>query len=131
MQKMISDLNTLYRKEPALYEVDFEWTGFEWIDSHNYNDSVLVYIRKAADPEDFLFIACNFTPVVRTNYRLGVPEGGWYDEIFNTDSEFYGGSNVGNYPGVMAEKSESHSRPYSIELTLPPLGVTILKPRRD
>ena len=130
VQKMVADLNTLYRREPALYEVDFEWTGFEWIDSHNYNDSVLVYLRKAADPEDYLFVACNFTPVVRKNYRLGVPEGGWYDEIFNTDSEFYGGSNVGNFPGVMAEKSESHGRPYSIQLTLPPLGVTVLKPRR-
>ena len=131
MQKMVADLNGLYRREPALYEVDFDWTGFEWIDSHNYNDSVLVYIRKAKDPEDFLFVACNFTPVVRPNYRLGVPVGGWYDEIFNTDSEYYGGSNVGNFPGVEAEATESHSRPFSIEITLPPLGVTILKPRRQ
>ena len=131
MQKMVADMNALYRREPALYEVDFDWTGFEWIDSHNYNDSVLVYIRKAKDPEDFVFVACNFTPVVRKKYRLGVPVGGWYDEIFNTDSQYYGGSNVGNYPGIEAQPTESHSRPFSIELTLPPLGVTILKPRKD
>ena len=131
MQKLVADLNTLYRREPALHEVDFEHQGFDWVDSHNYNDSVLVYMRRAADPDDFVFVACNFTPVVRSNYRLGVPEGGWYDEIFNTDSQFYGGSNVGNYPGVEAEARESHSRPFSIEITLPPLGVAIFKPRRE
>jgi 1,4-alpha-glucan branching enzyme len=130
VQKLMSDLNGLYRREPALHQVDFEWQGFEWIDSHNYNDSVLVYLRHAADPSDFVFVAVNFTPVVRSNYRLGVPEGGWYDEIFNTDSKFYGGSNVGNYPGVEAQPSESHGRPFAIEITLPPLAVVVLKPRR-
>jgi 1,4-alpha-glucan branching enzyme len=130
IQKLVSDLNALYRREPALYQVDFEWQGFEWIDSHNYNDSVLVYLRRAADPEDYVFVACNFTPVVRHNYHLGVPEAGWYEEIFNTDSKFYGGSNVGNFPGVEAKPSESHGRPYSIEITLPPLAVVVLKPRR-
>jgi 1,4-alpha-glucan branching enzyme len=88
-------------------------------------------MRRATDPNDFVFVACNFTPVVRNNYRLGVPEGGCYDEIFNTDSKFYGGSNVGNYPSVEAEARESHGRPFSIELTLPPLGVVIFKPRRE
>ncbi|MEM8944200.1 MAG: 1,4-alpha-glucan branching protein GlgB [Planctomycetota bacterium] len=131
MQKMVADLNALYRREPALYEVDFEYSGFEWIDSHNHNDSVLVYMRKAQDPEDFVIVACNFTPVVRTNYRLGLPIGGFYNEIFNTDSEYYGGSNVGNFPGVEAEATESHSRPFSAEFTLPPLGVVVFKPRRD
>ncbi len=131
MQKLVADLNNLYRREPALHQVDFEYQGFDWVDSHNHNDSVLVYMRRAADPDDFVFVACNFTPVVRKNYRLGVPKGGWYDEIFNTDSQFYGGSNVGNFPGVEAEDHESHSRPFSIELTLPPLGVVILKPRRE
>ncbi|MCH8840321.1 MAG: 1,4-alpha-glucan branching protein GlgB [Planctomycetes bacterium] len=130
MQKLVSDLNTLYRRELALHQVDFKWQGFDWIDSHNYNDSVLVYLRRAADPNDFVFVACNFTPVVRHKYRLGVPEGGWYDEIFNTDSQFYGGSNVGNFPGVEAEACESHSRPFSIEITLPPLAVVIFKPQR-
>jgi len=92
---------------------------------------VLVYIRRGKDPQDYVVVACNFTPVVRENYRLGLPEGVFYDEIFNTDSEFYGGSNVGNFPGLQAEESESHSRPFSAEFTLPPLAVVVLKPRRN
>jgi 1,4-alpha-glucan branching enzyme len=130
VQKMMQDLNAMYRREKALHQVDFDFHGFEWIDCHNYQDSILAYIRRGSDPSDFLAVACNFTPVPRHNYRLGVPEGGWYQEIFNSDSAFYGGSNVGNYPGVMAEESESHGRPYSIQLTLPPLAVVVLKPQR-
>ena len=130
MQRMVGDINKLYQQEPALHEVDFENAGFEWIDSHNHNDSVLVYMRRAKDPADFVIVACNFTPIVRENYRVGLPEGGWYDEIFNTDSTYYGGSNVGNAPGFNAEKLESHSRPFSAKLTLPPLSVVVLKPNR-
>ncbi len=130
MQKLVGDLNQVYRREPALHQVDFEHQGFEWIDSHNHHDSVLVYLRRAADPADFVVVVCNFTPVVRENYRLGLPEGGWYEEILNTDSAYYGGSNVGNASGVNAEDRESHSRPFSAEITLPPLSVVILKPRR-
>jgi len=130
IQKMVTDLNAVYRREPALHQVDFESEGFEWIDSHNHKDSVLVYLRRAKDPSDFVMVACNFTPVVRENYRLGLPEGGWYDEIFNSDSTYYGGSNVGNYPGIRAEEQESHSRPFSAEFTLPPLSVVVFKPRR-
>jgi 1,4-alpha-glucan branching enzyme len=87
-------------------------------------------MRRAKDPNDFVVVACNFTPVVRKNYRLGLPEGGWYDEIFNTDSEYYGGSNVGNFPGLEAEARPSHGRKFSAEFTLPPLSVVVLKPRR-
>ncbi|HMP08111.1 MAG TPA: 1,4-alpha-glucan branching protein GlgB, partial [Lacipirellulaceae bacterium] len=130
IQKLMADLNALYRREKALHEVDFEHTGFEWIDCHNYADSILAYIRRAADPEDFVVVVCNFTPVVRQNYRLGVPNGGWYQELFNSDSAYYGGSNVGNFPGIMAEASESHGRPYSIRMTLPPLSTTVLKLQR-
>ena len=130
MQKLVADLNQVYCREPALHQVDFQHQGFEWIDSHNYADSVLAYIRRAHDPADFLVVACNFTPVVRENYRLGVPEGGWYEEILNTDSAFYSGTNVGNAPGVEAEQMESHSRPFSLQFTLPPLAVVVLKPRR-
>jgi 1,4-alpha-glucan branching enzyme len=130
VQKLMGDLNQLYRREKSFHQVDFESTGFEWIDCHNYANSILAYVRRAKDPNDFTVVACNFTPVPRHNYRLGVPEGGWYGEIFNSDSAYYGGSNVGNYPGVMAEKSESHGRPFSIELTLPPLSVVVLKPTR-
>jgi 1,4-alpha-glucan branching enzyme len=130
IQRLMADLNRLYTSEPALYQQDFDNAGFEWVDCHNHNDSVLVYLRRGINPSDFLLVACNFTPVVRHNYRIGVPEGGWYDEVFNSDSEHYAGSNVGNYPGLMAEKSESHGRPYSVSMTLPPLAVVVFKPKR-
>ena len=87
-------------------------------------------MRKARDPADFVVVCCNFTPVVRYGYRIGVPCGGWYQEIFNSDSEYYGGSNVGNYPGLHAENIGHHGRPHSINVKLPPLGVTVFKPQR-
>ena len=131
VKRLVADLNKLMRREPALHELDFEEAGFEWIDCHNYSESVLSYMRKARDPEDFVIIACNYTPVPRRDYHLGVPRAGWYQEIFNSDSEYYAGSNVGNFPGVMAEPVEGHGRPASVEVTLPPLGVVILKPQQD
>jgi 1,4-alpha-glucan branching enzyme len=130
VQKLVADLNHFYRREPALHQLDFDGAGFEWIDCHNYSACVLAYIRRGTDPEDFLVVVCNFTPVVRTAYRLGVPAGGWYDEVLNTDSTYYGGSNAGNGPGIEAKSSESHGHPFSVELTLPPLAVSVLKPRR-
>ena len=130
VQKLVADLNALYRREPALYEQDFHGHGFEWIDCQSANDSVLVYMRKARDPADFLVVCCNFTPIVRYPYRIGVPRLGWYQEIFNSDSEYYGGSNVGNYPGVAADNSGHHGRPHSMVVKLPPLSVTVFKPQR-
>ena len=112
VKKMVADLNALLRREPALHEVDFEYTGFEWIECHARDDSVLAYIRKAKDPADQLVVVCNFTPVVRgTTIRSACPKLGWYQEIFNSDSQFYGGSNVGNFPGVHAEEPGWHGRP--------------------
>ena len=131
VQALVRDLNRLYRREAALFEVDFEYTGFEWIDCHNYADSTLSYLRRGKDRDDFLLVCCNFTPVPRLCYRIGVPEHTWYEEVLNTDSEYYGGSNLGNGPGVMASDQESHGRPASVELTLPPLATIILKPRRE
>jgi 1,4-alpha-glucan branching enzyme len=131
IQRLMADLNAMYRREKSLHEVDFDHTGFEWIDCHNYADSILAYVRRAVDPNDFTITVCNFTPVVRPTYRIGVPAGGWYQEIFNSDSQYYGGSNVGNYPGLMAEASESHGRPYSIQMMLPPLSTVVLKPQRS
>jgi 1,4-alpha-glucan branching enzyme len=130
VQKLVADLNALYRRERALYEQDFHGHGFEWIDCHSASDSVLVYMRKARDPADFVVVCCNFTPVVRYGYRIGVPSGGWYQEVFNSDSEYYGGSNVGNYPGLHADNIGHHGRPHSINVKLPPLGVTVFKPQR-
>ncbi len=130
LQKFLSDMNHLYRREAALHQVDFDGHGFEWIDCHNADDSVLSYIRKAKDPSDYLLIACNFTPAPRQNYRLGVSERCWFEEIANSDSMYYSGSNLGNGPGMMAEDIPSHGRPYSLQVTLPPLATVILKPRR-
>jgi 1,4-alpha-glucan branching enzyme len=129
LQKCVADLNRFVRDEKALHEVDFDYRGFEWIDCHNHDDSTLVYVRRAKDPRDFLVVFCNFTPVPRQHYRVGVPEGGWYEEVFNSDSTYYGGSNMGNGPGIMAEPIPSHGRPNSVCITFPPLAVVVLKPR--
>jgi 1,4-alpha-glucan branching enzyme len=130
LQKCVRDLNYMLRTEKALHEVDFDFHGFEWIDCHDYDDSLLSYVRRAKDPSDFLVVAHNFTPVPRAGYRLGVPENCWYDEIFNSDSRYYAGSNVGNHPGIKPEPIECHGRPYSITLNYPPLSSIVLKPRR-
>ncbi|MBX7073935.1 MAG: 1,4-alpha-glucan branching protein GlgB [Pirellulales bacterium] len=129
MQRMLGDLNRLYRSEPALHQVDFDPAGFEWIDCNDYEDSTLSYVRRAKDPRDFLAVACNFTPVPREGFRMGVPQGGFYREIFSSDSAYYGGSNVGNYPGALAEEIKWHGRPYSLKVTLPPLSTVIFKPQ--
>lgn len=129
LQRCVADLNRMYRNEPALHELDFEGRGFEWIDCHNWESSTFSYIRKAMDPSDYLVIVSNFTPVPR-RHRLGVPEACWYEEIFSSDSEIYGGSNTGNGPGIMAEPIESYGRPASMEVFMPPLGISVLKPRR-
>ena len=130
VKKLVADLNHIYRREPAMHQLDFDAAGFEWIDCHNHSDSILAYLRRALDPEDCLVVVCNFTPVPREGYRLGVPAGGWYDEVLNTDSSYYGGSNVGNASGLQAEQRESHGRPYSLQMTLPPLATMVFKPRK-
>ncbi len=130
LRKYVADLNRIYRNEPALHEVDFDHTGFEWIDCHNYEQSTLAFVRRAKNPQDHVVIACNFTPVPRTMHRLGVPELCWYEEISNSDSTYFGGSNLGNGPGRMAEALPWDGRPFSIPITLPPLGIVMLKPRR-
>ena len=130
LKQCVADLNRLYREEPALHRYDFEGRGFEWVDCHNWEESIFSYLRKGEDPDDFLLVCANFTPVPRPDYRVGVPKLAIYDEIYNSDSEFYAGSNVGNGPGNQADDISAHGRPASIEITLPPLGVTVLKPRR-
>jgi 1,4-alpha-glucan branching enzyme len=130
LQKCCADLNKLYRSQKALYELDFDGHGFDWIDCHNHDESTLAYIRRAKDPQDYVVVCCNFTPVPRLHHRVGVPEACWYEEIFNSDSTYYGGSNLGNGPGRQAEPIESHGRPASLELVFPPLSTIVLKPRR-
>ncbi len=131
VQKCVADLNHLLRTEPALHEVDFDGRGFEWIDCHNWQESTLSYIRRAKNPQDFLVICCNFTPVPRFSFRVGVPELCYYQEIFNSDSEYYWGSNLGNAGGVWAEEIPAHGRPFSLSVVLPPLAAVVFKPRRD
>ncbi len=129
IKQLVADLNGLYQNEPALFQHDFDGGGFEWIDCQNGADSILSYLRKGDDPNDFLVVCCNFTPVVRKGYRVGVPRGGWYQEVFNSDSQHYGGSNVGTHPGVNAVQPGNHMRPYALEINLPPLGVAVFKPQ--
>ncbi|MEM6329599.1 MAG: 1,4-alpha-glucan branching protein GlgB [Planctomycetota bacterium] len=130
LQNYVAHLNHMYRSEAALHEVDFDHAGFEWVDCHNHEDCIISFIRRAKNPEDFLVICLNFTPVPRHGYKLGVPEACWYEEISNSDSTYFGGSDVGNNGGVQASAAESHGRPASIEVTLPPLSAVVLKPRR-
>ena len=114
----------MYKTHPALFSHDFDHHGFEWIDCHDVEQSIISYRRKNTLEE--LIIVLNFTPVPRENYRLGVPEAGTYSEIFNSDSTYYDGSNVGN-GAVVSEPVPWMNQPHSIKLNLPPLGALILK----
>ena len=130
IQRLIGDLNRLHTHERALHQVDFESSGFEWIEANDAAGSVLSFLRHGRDPEDFVLVVCNFTPVVREEYRVGVPRPGYYREIVNTDSKYYGGTDLGNAGGVNAEPVPWNDRPYSLKLKLPPLAVSYFKPHR-
>jgi 1,4-alpha-glucan branching enzyme len=130
IRQWVQDLNRIYREEAALFEQDFDWTGFQWIDCNDNESSVVSFIRRARDPRDFVVCVLNFTPVVRQGYRIGVPETGFYREILNSDSAIYGGSDVGNAGGAWAEPTSTHGHPFTLTLTLPPLGCLMLKIRR-
>ena len=128
VQGVVRDLNALYRDTPALYEVDYEPSGFEWIDGGDKQNSVVSFVRRPGEgnEEDYAVVVCNFTPVVH-DYRVGVPGEGVFTEVLNTDDEAYGGSGVGNEGRIEADEVSAHGRPYSISLTLPPLATVILK----
>ena len=130
LQRLLRDLNALYRTQAALHQVDFDPAGFQWIDCNDWAASVVSFVRRARDPEDFLVFACNFTPVPREGYRIGVSRGGYYREVLNTDAEAYGGSNLGNAGGVMAEPVPRHGHEYSLALTLPPLAAVVFRQER-
>jgi 1,4-alpha-glucan branching enzyme len=130
LQALTTDLNALYRREAALHEVDFDWHGFEWLDCSDADASVLSFMRRAKHPENYLVVVANCTPVLREEYRLGVPEAGFYAEIMNTDAEKYSGTNVGNLGGVHSEAIPWGNRPYSIKLRLPPLATLYLRLNR-
>lgn len=127
IHRWLEDLNRLVRTEPALYEQDFSPTGFEWIDPNDADNSVLSYLRRGRAEGSELLIVCNFTPVPRQNYRVGVPRLGFWREVLNSDASIYGGSGWGNFGGVEATPVPWHGRPYSVNLTLPPLAMVIFK----
>ncbi|MDZ7288332.1 MAG: 1,4-alpha-glucan branching protein GlgB [candidate division KSB1 bacterium] len=127
LQQYVKDLNRLYRSEPALYEVDYSWEGFQWIDFQDKDASLVSFFRRGKNPNEVLVFACNFTPVPRVKYRIGLPLPGFYREVLNSDSEHYWGSNMGNEGGVMAEELPWHNQPYSAEITFPPLAVVVFK----
>jgi 1,4-alpha-glucan branching enzyme len=128
LQRLVRDLNGVYRRERALHEVDFEPAGFEWVDCNDWQSSVVAFLRRGRDPGDVVLVVSNFTPVVRSDYRVGVPRPGRWRELVNTDADAYGGSGQGNAGGVWAEPKAWHGRPHSLLLTLPPLSTVILKP---
>ena len=130
VQLLVKDLNHLYRATPALHQLDCEAAGFAWIDCQDAENSVVSYLRRGRDPEDIAVIVCNFTPVVRHDYRIGVPYGAYYRERVNTDAVEYGGSGVGNSGGLHAEPVPQHGHTHSLALTLPPLATLILTPER-
>jgi len=127
LQRLSADLNALYKREPALYQLDFDWRGFEWIDCSDAEAGVLSFIRHGKDPADSIIVVASFTPVIRDNYRIGLPEPGFYRELLNSDAKIYGGGDVGNSGGVQAEPTPWMGRLYSASLRLPPLAVVFFK----
>jgi 1,4-alpha-glucan branching enzyme len=127
VQRWVEDLNRLYCSEPALYELDIQPSGFEWIDCNDAPASVVSCLRKGSSTEDLILVVCHFTPVPRLNYRVGAPRGGFWREMRNSDAQEYGGVGYGNMGGVEAAPIPCHGRPYSVNLTLPPLAVVFFK----
>jgi 1,4-alpha-glucan branching enzyme len=126
LRRLVQHLNYLYKNEPALFDQDDNWEGFEWIDLHDSDNSVLAFLRRARHGTTIVFVV-NATPLVRQQYHLGVPQGGWWREILNTDSSEYGGTNVGNLGGQHAEEIPWMNRSHRLTITLPPLAVVAFK----
>ena len=127
IQKLVDDLNNLYKREPALWRNDFDEYGFQWIDCDDNKNSVISFMRREKTDGEWLVIVANFTPQNHSNYRIGVPVNGFYEEIFNTDASQYGGSNLGNMGGKSTDLYNIHGYENSIDLCLPPLSVLVLK----
>jgi 1,4-alpha-glucan branching enzyme len=127
LKRWVEDLNRFYRGQPALYELDFEQAGFEWIDCNDVEHSVVSLMRKGRSPDDLLVVVCNFTPTTHFNYRIGVPQPGFWRELLNSDAREYGGTSQGNLGGREAAPIPLHGRPYSLTITLPPLAIVFFK----
>jgi 1,4-alpha-glucan branching enzyme len=130
LQRWVRDLNAVYRREPALYERDDSPDGFEWIDCSDHEGNVVSFIRRAADANDILLFACNFSAVPRYDYRIGAPVAGVWEEILNSDAMTYGGAGVGNFGAVETSPTPLHGRPHALSLTLPPLSVVAFRAPR-
>jgi 1,4-alpha-glucan branching enzyme len=130
LQRWVADLNRVYRDEAALHEMDFHGEGFEWVDCSDSDNSTLTLLRRGRSAKDLIIIACNFTPVPRLHYRIGVPCGGRWVEILNSDAGEYAGSGLGNLGGAPAEPAPFHDRPFSLEITLPPLAAVYFGPQK-
>ena len=129
LQHLVAELHRIYRECPALYEIDFSWEGFEWLDLHDWEQSIISFFRRGKDPNDIVACVFNFTPVPRHGYRIGVPLPGVYEEVLNTDADKFGGSNVGNSPTTNADNIPWMGRQYSVPLNVPPLGGVYLRRR--
>jgi 1,4-alpha-glucan branching enzyme len=127
LQNWVGELNRLYRSEPGLHMLDTDATGFEWVDCNDNLTSTISLLRKSDSPKDSILVVCNFTPIPRVDYRVGVPEAGYWRELLNSDAVEYDGTGIGNLGGVTAENVPAHGRPFSLKLTLPPLGALFLK----
>jgi 1,4-alpha-glucan branching enzyme len=123
----MEQLNRFYRSEPAMHVFDNNPAGIEWIDCNDNVTSTISLLRKSESPQDTVLIVCNFTPVPRLGYRIGVPHGGYWREMLNSDAREYAGSGMGNLGGVNAEEIPAHGRPFSVKLTLPPLAALFFK----
>jgi 1,4-alpha-glucan branching enzyme len=127
LHSYVKDLNHIYLDERCLWEEDGNWNGFSWIDPHDSERSIITFIRRASNEEDFIIVVCNFTPVVRDSYLIGVPQAGVYQEVFNSDNEKYGGSGQKNNRLIFADEFPYHGLPHSMRITIPPLAVVYLK----
>jgi 1,4-alpha-glucan branching enzyme len=131
LQRWVRDLNTVYRAHPALFEVDCDAAGFEWVDCNDNLRSVVSFLRRGRNPDDLVLFCCNFTPIPRHNYRVGVPVSGRWDEILNSDALLYGGSGQGNCGSADTAPLPMHGRPASLNITLPPLAIVAFRSPRD
>jgi 1,4-alpha-glucan branching enzyme len=127
-QQFVADLNQFYRAEPALWDADYDAAGFSWVDCADHENSVLSFLRHTADHRRVVLVILNLTPVPRLGYRVGLPQSGRWREVLNSDAAAYGGSNVGNLGGVMAEAHPVQGQPFSAAFTLPPLSILAFKP---
>jgi 1,4-alpha-glucan branching enzyme len=128
LMRWVGDLNHFMRTRPALHKLDFSYDGFQWVDGSNSEESVIGYLRRSPDNQ-WVLVVCNFTPVPRDNYRLGVPVGGYWREALNSDARIYGGSGMGNMGGVEAAPIASHGHFHSVSLLLPPYSVALFEPQ--